>query len=60
MKLYTVILVSGVDTNEQYPAICYNGREPICTPFKQHAEDHLKMLQEYTPEAVFKLGEINV
>lgn len=60
MKLYTVIIVSGPDNGEKYPDICYDGRHPICTQFKQHAEDHLKMLQEYTPDAVFKLGEINV
>jgi len=60
MILYTVILVDGPDNGEYYPGICYDGREPICTALKQSAEDHLKMLQEYYPDNVFKLGEINV
>ena len=60
MKLYTVLVLSGLEDGTIYLSICYNGKQPILTQYKHIAEFERNKLAEWWPEAEYKVGEIDV
>jgi hypothetical protein len=56
--MYTIIVVSGPKDGTPYPSICYDGKEPIIYMYKHIAEQKLESLQEWFPEAEYKIAKI--